>query len=57
LTPPMGMSLYMVSIIADMPLHKVIRGVVPFLLPLLLSLLAVTCVPAISTWLPGLIMK
>ena len=33
LTPPVGMSLYMVSIIADIPLAKVIRGVLPFLLP------------------------
>lgn len=57
LTPPVGMSLYMVSIIAKMPLHLVIRGVLPFLLPLLLSLLAVTLVPAISTWLPNLVFE
>ena len=57
LTPPVGMSLYMVSIIAKMPLHRVVRGVLPFLLPLLLSLLAVTLFPAISTWLPNLLFK
>ncbi|WP_102222641.1 TRAP transporter large permease [Acidimangrovimonas sediminis] len=57
LTPPVGMSLYMVSIIAKMPLHRVIRGVLPFLLPLLLSLLAVTLFPAIATWLPNLLFK
>ncbi|MBO9507970.1 TRAP transporter large permease [Thalassospira sp. A3_1] len=55
LTPPVGMSLYMVSIIAKMPLHRVIRGALPFLIPLFLSLLAVTCIPAISTWLPNLL--
>lgn len=55
LTPPVGMSLYMVSIIAKLPLHRVIRGAIPFLLPLFLSLLAVTCIPAISTWLPHLL--
>ena len=55
LTPPVGMSLYMVSIIAKMPLHRVIRGGLPFLLPLFLSLLAVTCIPAISVWLPNLL--
>lgn len=55
LTPPVGMSLYMVSIIAKMPLHRVISGALPFLIPLFLSLLAVTCIPAISTWLPGLL--
>ena len=39
LTPPVGMSLYMVSIVAGMPLHRVIAGAIPFLIPLLLSLL------------------
>ncbi|MFC6489467.1 TRAP transporter large permease [Nitratireductor sp. GCM10026969] len=57
LTPPIGMSLYMVSIVARMPVHAVIRGVLPFLLPLLLSLLVVTAVPAVSTWLPKLVMQ
>ena len=53
LTPPVGMSLYMVSIVAKMPIHVVIRGTLPFLGSLMLSLLAVTLVPAISTWLPN----
>jgi len=57
LTPPVGMSLYMVSIIANMPLAKVIRGVLPFLISLLLSLLLVTLVPTLSTWLPNYMMK
>lgn len=53
LTPPVGMSLYMVSIVAKMPIHVVIRGTMPFLISLMLSLLAVTLIPAISTWLPN----
>lgn len=57
LTPPVGMSLYMVSIISDIPLPKVIRGVLPFLVSLILSLLVVTLVPQLSTWLPGLMIK
>jgi tripartite ATP-independent transporter DctM subunit len=57
LTPPVGMSLYMVSIIARMPLHRVIAGAMPFLIPLLLSLLVVTLVPAASTWLPSQLVK
>jgi len=57
LTPPVGMSLYMVSIIANMPFAKVVRGVLPFLVSLLLSLLLVTLVPTLSTWLPNYIMK
>jgi tripartite ATP-independent transporter DctM subunit len=57
LTPPVGMSLYMVSIIARMPLHRVIAGALPFLFPLLLSLLVITMWPAASTWLPNLLVK
>jgi tripartite ATP-independent transporter DctM subunit len=57
LTPPVGMSLYMMSIIARMPLQQVVKGALPFLVSLLISLLVVTLVPAVSTWLPNLIMK
>lgn len=57
LTPPVGMSLYMITIITKMPITRVIAGVMPFFLPLLLSLLVVTAVPALSTWLPTTLMK
>lgn len=57
LTPPVGMSLYMVSIITKMPVARVIAGVMPFFIPLLLSLIVVSAVPALSTWLPETLMK
>lgn len=57
LTPPVGMSLYMVSIITKMPITRVIAGVMPFFIPLFLSLLAVSVLPGLSTWLPNLLMK
>ncbi|MDR6265887.1 MULTISPECIES: TRAP transporter large permease [Rhodobacterales] len=57
LTPPVGMSLYMVSIITKMPVAVVIRGVLPFFVPLLLALVVVSAVPAISTWLPNYLIK
>lgn len=57
LTPPVGMSLYMITIITKMPIARVIAGVMPFFIPLLLSLLVVTAVPAISTWLPETLMN
>lgn len=55
LTPPVGMSLYMVSIVAKMPFHRVVAGAMPFLIALAASLLVVTLVPAVSTWLPNLV--
>jgi TRAP-type C4-dicarboxylate transport system permease large subunit len=57
LTPPVGMSLYMVSSIARLPLQRVVAGAIPFLIPLVLALAVVTFVPVVSTWLPNLIMK
>ena len=57
LTPPVGMSLYMVSSIARLPLQRVVAGAMPWLIPLVLALAVVTFVPVVSTWLPNLIMK
>ena len=57
LTPPVGMSLYMVSTVSGMPVDKVIRAAVPWVVCLLLSLAAVTFIPAASTWLPNLLMN
>ncbi|AZO93327.1 TRAP transporter large permease [Halocella sp. SP3-1] len=55
LTPPVGMSLYMVSVVADSPVEKVIKRIIPFLLPILAALLLVTIWPNLSTWLPEII--
>ena len=57
LTPPIGMSLYMVSVITKMPFQQVVRGVLPFYVPLFAALLVVTVFPSVSTWLPALIMQ
>ena len=57
LTPPVGMSLYMVSNIGRIPLERVMAGAVPFIVSLIIALAIVTFVPAFSTWLPNLVMK
>ena len=54
LTPPVGMSLYLVSIVSKVPVQKVIRAVLPYFIPLIISLLLVILFPSLSTWLPGL---
>jgi tripartite ATP-independent transporter DctM subunit len=55
LTPPIGMSLYMVSIVGKIPFHEVVRGVAPFYIPLIVALALVTVFPGLSTWLPHLL--
>ncbi len=53
LTPPVGMSLYMVSVVSGQPIERIIRKMIPYFFPLLAALLIVTLFPAISTALPN----
>lgn len=55
LTPPVGMVLFAVSSVAQMPVGRLSRALVPYLIGLTLVLLLVVCVPAVSTWLPRLV--
>ncbi|GAK53797.1 TRAP-type C4-dicarboxylate transporter, large permease component [Candidatus Moduliflexus flocculans] len=55
LTPPVGMSLYLVSIVSELPVERVIKAILPYFIPLLLALIMVTLFPSLSTWLPNLV--
>jgi len=55
LTPPVGMSLYMVSVVAEQPVERVMKKMLPYFIPLILALLAVTLFPALATTLPDLV--
>lgn len=57
LTPPVGLVLYVLSSVTGASVQKVIRGTVPFLIPLLITLLLITFVPAFSLWLPSFLAK
>ena len=57
LTPPVGLVLYVLSSVTGASVQTVIRGTVPFLVPLLITLLLITFVPAFSLWLPSLLAK
>ena len=57
LTPPVGLVLYVLSSVTGSSVQTVTRGTVPFLIPLLITLLIITFVPAFSLWLPGLLAK
>ena len=57
LTPPVGLVLYVLSSVTGSPVQTVTRGTVPFLIPLLITLLLITFIPALSLWLPGLMAK
>ncbi|GHU06847.1 C4-dicarboxylate ABC transporter permease [Betaproteobacteria bacterium] len=57
ITPPVGLSCYVVSGIArDIPLSTIFRGAIPFCLGILLTIVLVTALPGLATWLPALLL-
>ncbi len=56
ITPPVGLNLFVTSGVAGMPMMRVVRAALPFTAVLFVFLIMVTYIPAISTWLPTLMM-
>jgi len=54
ITPPVGMSLYLVSKVADVRVENVIREVLPFFIPLIVVLFLISYVPQFTMYLPRL---
>ena len=52
LTPPMGMALYVVSKVGNIPFHVLTRGVIPLLIPLFIVLGLIIIFPQITLFLP-----
>jgi tripartite ATP-independent transporter DctM subunit len=57
LTPPVGMVIYILSRVANMPLTQAIKAVLPFLAPLIAVLALITFVPQVTLYLPGLLYR
>lgn len=55
LSPPLGIVLYVLSSVSGVSMRDTILGTLPFMIPLLATLLIVTFVPAVSLWLPDLL--
>jgi len=53
--PPVGLNLYVLSTISDAPVGEVFRGILPFLILLLVVLGIITYVPELKLWLPRLV--
>ena len=52
ITPPVGLNLYVIQAVSDGKLSEISRGVLPFLVLMLLTVLAIAVVPEIALWLP-----
>jgi C4-dicarboxylate transporter DctM subunit len=54
--PPVGLNLFVLSTISAAPIGEVVRGILPFLVLLLIVLMLITYVPAMTLWLPNLLL-
>ncbi len=56
LHPPMGLVLFVLARVSKLSFERTTMAILPWLLPLLVSLALVTYVPALSLWLPRALM-
>jgi TRAP-type C4-dicarboxylate transport system permease large subunit len=54
ISPPLGVTMYVISGISKYPLETVYKGVIPFLASDLVSTAILIFFPMISLWLPSL---
>ena len=57
ITPPLGINLFVAARVGRSNLETVVSGIVKFIIIMIVDLLLITFIPAISMWLPNLIMK
>lgn len=51
--PPVGINLFVIQSIANLPLATIVRGIFPFVAADTVRLLLIALVPTLATWLPG----
>ncbi len=57
ITPPVGLNLYVASGISHLGLTETTKACAPWIIVMLIYLVAITYIPAISLWLPNLLFK
>ena len=55
-TPPFGVCLFVISDVNKLRLESLYKSILPFLIPLIITLALVSYVPGIVTWLPGVLL-
>jgi len=53
LTPPVGLNLFVIRGVSGMSLSSIVRGVLPFLVIMVITLLVIYFFPQTATWLPS----
>jgi C4-dicarboxylate transporter DctM subunit len=52
ITPPVALNLYVAANLANIPMERLSRSIIPFFFALIVALLITTYVPWLSLWLP-----
>ena len=55
-TPPFGVCLFVISDVNKLKLEHLYKAILPWCIPLVLTLMLVTYLPGIVTWLPGVLL-
>ncbi len=55
LHPPLGMVLFVLARISKLSVERTTMAILPWLVPLFLSLIAITYIPSLTLWLPGVL--
>lgn len=56
ITPPLGVTLYISADIADIEFEETLKDIIPFYIPLVITLLLITYIPDLVLWLPEVLM-
>ncbi len=56
-TPPLGVNLFVACGLTDITIEKLSKAVVPFIIAMLIAVILITYIPAISMYLPNMLMK
>ncbi|MDG5976025.1 TRAP transporter subunit DctM [Hydrogenophaga taeniospiralis CCUG 15921] len=52
MTPPLGMVLFVLARISKLSVERATMAILPWLIPLIVGLIAITYIPALTLWLP-----
>jgi TRAP-type C4-dicarboxylate transport system permease large subunit len=55
ITPPVGIVIFVLSKISGLSFEKTLAAIVPWMIPLLATLLLITYIPELVMWLPNIL--
>jgi len=55
IAPPVGINLFVIQSVAQLPLGTIVRGISPFIAADCIRMLVISLVPMLATWLPSMV--